>query len=254
MKIAKIILIGLLVLTAILFAIGFIFLKSQSMDLPKGTDPAGADAVAQSMLEALNKPAFDTIPYMKWNFAGRNQYVWDKANNTARVTMSEGNDVVLLDMTEVAGKAFQNGVEITGISANDLVQTAWANWCNDSFWMIAPFKVFDKGTTRTLVDLDEKDGDGRGLLVTYESGGVTPGDSYLWILDEHNIPVAYRMWVSNIPLAGARSSWGNWKTLYNGAMVSLEHDLGILQVKLTDVDAGQSLTDIGLKETALTAL
>jgi len=214
MKIAKWIILGLLGLTAILFIGGFLFIKSKSMDLPDGTNPTGGDQLAQAMLTAIDKPAFDTIKYMKWNFADRNQFVWDKQVNRARVTM--GDDMVLLDLNEITGKAYTNGIEVIGDGANELIQAAWANWCNDSFWLLAPFKVFDKGTKRTLVP---QEGQGMGLLVTYESGGVTPGDSYL-----------------------------DWKTLYNGARVSTEHDLSIFQLSLTDMDAGERLSDIGLDE------
>ena len=58
---------------------------------------------------------------------------------------------------------------------------AYSFFCNDSFWMIAPFKAFDEGVTRTIVM--SKEGN-QNLLVSYASGGVTPGDSYLWILDK----------------------------------------------------------------------
>jgi len=243
MKIAKWIILGLLGLTAILFIGGFLFIKSKSMDLPDGTNPTGGDQLAQAMLTAIDKPAFDTIKYMKWNFADRNQYVWDKQVNRARVTM--GDDMVLLDLNEITGKAYTNGIEVIGDGANELIQAAWANWCNDSFWLLAPFKVFDKGTKRTLVP---QEGQGMGLLVTYESGGVTPGDSYLWILNKDNTPSRWRMWVSNIPMGGALASWDDWKTLYNGARVSTEHDLSIFQLSLTDMDAGERLSDIGLDE------
>ena len=243
MKIAKWIFFGLLGLTAILFIAGFLFIKSKSIDLPTGTNPAGGDQLAEAMLTAINKPAFDTIPYMKWNFAGRNQYVWDKQANRARITM--GENMVLLDLNEITGKAYTKGIEVIGDGANKLIQEAWANWCNDSFWLLAPYKVFDKGTKRTLVP---QEGQGMGLLITYESGGVTPGDSYLWILNKDNTPSRWRMWVSNIPMGGALASWENWKTLYNGARVSTEHDLSIFQLSLTDMDAGESLSDIGLEE------
>ena len=154
--------------------------------------------------------------------------------------------MVLLDLNEITGKAYTKGIEVIGdMGANKLIQEAWANWCNDSFWLLAPYKVFDKGTKRTLVP---QEGQGMGLLITYESGGVTPGDSYLWILNKDNTPSRWRMWVSNIPMGGALASWENWKTLYNGARVSTEHDLSIFQLSLTDMDAGESLSDIGLEE------
>ncbi|MEZ4952350.1 MAG: hypothetical protein R2825_02080 [Saprospiraceae bacterium] len=30
----------------------------------------------------------------------------------------------------------------------------------------------------------------------YKTGGVTPSDSYVWLLDENGQPTAWKMWVS----------------------------------------------------------
>lgn len=56
--------------------------------------------------------------------------------------------------------------------------------------MVAPYKVFDKGVERTLIKTkNNKD----VLLVTYTSGGSTPGDSYLWLLDDNEKPNAFKI-------------------------------------------------------------
>ena len=78
----------------------------------------------------------------------------------------------------------------------EIIQTAQHFFNNDSFWLVAPYKVFEQGVERRIVDYDGK----KPLLVTYTSGGSTPGDSYLWILDENGFPTSYKMWVSLIPL------------------------------------------------------
>lgn len=243
MKLAKKILFAILGLILILFIAGIIFVKSKNKPLPVGEFPEQADQLAEEMLSALDKPGFDSINYIKWDFAGRNQYVWDKQDNDARVTM--GEEIVFLDLDEITGKAFSKGIEIVGPDKGEMIQKAWTNWCNDSFWLIAPYKVFDPGTTRSIVNLENG---GKGLLITYESGGVTPGDSYLWILNEENIPVKWKMWVSNIPWGGAVSTWENWTTVYSGAKIATKHNLGILQIIISDLEAGIQLSDIGIEE------
>jgi hypothetical protein len=83
-------------------------------------------------------------------------------------------------------------------------------------------------------------------MVSYSSGGVTPGDSYLWILDENNRPVAWKMWVKIIPIGGVRSSWADWVQLPTGAWVATSHKTAFLTSKITNLEAGMSLTDLGM--------
>ncbi|MBT8218596.1 MAG: hypothetical protein KJP00_02145 [Bacteroidia bacterium] len=241
MKLAKKILIGIIALILLLFIAGVVFIKSKNQPLPVGSNPEVADQLANDMLVALDKPGFDSTHYIKWDFAGRNQYVWDKVKNYAEITM--GYDIVLLNLNEITGKAYNRGIEIVGPAKDELIQKAWTNWCNDSFWLIAPYKVFDPGTNRSIVDLEDGK---KGLLVSYASGGVTPGDSYLWILNSNNVPGQWKMWVSNIPWGGAVSTWEDWITLYSGAKIATKHNLGIIQVIISDLMAGEDLSAIGL--------
>jgi hypothetical protein len=96
---------------------------------------------------------------------------------------------------------------------------------------VAPYKVRDPGTERKVVNTKM----GKGLLVTYTSGGVTPGDSYLWILDQNNRPVKWKMWVSIIPLGGLEFTWEDWQK-HEGAWFAPTHvgPLGA-SVNLTDL-------------------
>ena len=83
---------------------------------------------------------------------------------------------------------------------------AYEYFINDSFWLVAPFKVRDKGVTRSTVELKN----GRGLLVSYSSGGLTPGDSYLWIINNDGFPTSWKLYTSNVPIGGLEIGWGGW--------------------------------------------
>ena len=114
-----------------------------------------------------------------------------------------------------------------------MVKTAIDFFNNDSFWLAAPFKAFDPGTERSIVNL--KDGR-KGLMVTYTSGGTTPGDTYVWILDENDRPTAIKMWVQILPLGGMEFTWENILTLPSGALIAQDHLLyGGMNVNLTNV-------------------
>ncbi|MGS0527908.1 hypothetical protein ACU8V7_24695 [Zobellia nedashkovskayae] len=93
---------------------------------------------------------------------------------------------------------------------------------NDSFWLVAPFKVFDSGTQRSLVTLEDGS---NALMITYSSGGSTPGDSYLWHLGPNGLPESYQMWVSIIPIGGLKATWDDWKIMESGAFLPTSHKL-----------------------------
>ena len=114
-----------------------------------------------------------------------------------------------------------------------MVDTSWDFFNNDSFWLCAPYKVFDPGTARSIVTLN----DGRkGLKITYTSGGTTPGDSYVWILDDNYTPIAVKMWVSILPIGGIEFTWENYIYLSSGAMIAQDHWLyGAVNIDITNV-------------------
>jgi len=238
-KILKWILIVFLVLLVGLF----IATKVMSKSLPTGKTGPAADTLAAKILDRIDKQAWDSLPYISWTFfGGTNHYVWDKVNNKASVSWS-GYDVIL-DLDDYYNNSIaksEDGAILSGDARNAAIQTAWMLWCNDSFWLYAPYKLNDKGVTRSVITEDDKE----GLLVTYESGGTTPGDSYLWWVDETGLPTSYDMWTSIIPIKGINATWTNWKELPGGAMIAQSHKLGPIEMSLTDVKAGSTLASVG---------
>ena len=205
--------VGLILLMGVLYA----GVLQASEPLPKGKPSAEADTLAKEMMTALNKEAWDSTASVSWTFKGVHHYVWDKENKT--VTVAWDDHEVLLKPDEQSGEV-KNGAEFSTKKKDKLVSTAIDYFNNDSFWLCAPFKAFDPGTVRSIVTLK----DGReGLMVTYTSGGSTPGDSYVWILDEKNRPTEVKMWVAIIPIKGIAFSWENYVTLSSGAMLAQDH-------------------------------
>jgi len=230
----------LAILIAVLIAGVFIFGWMANEKMPIGTTSPEADAKANQMLQAINQAAWDSTTYVQWSFPGGHDYLWDKDRNLVRVEWGENK--VLLNTKTVSGKAFVNGQVQEGKKANDLVQKAWGFFCNDSFWLNAPTKVFDPGTSRSLVTL--KDGR-KGLMIKYASGGVTPGDTYVWVMDENGLPVAWKMWVKIIPIGGIESSWEDWVTLSTGAKIAQAHATAGPTLKLTNVKGAMDWNTIG---------
>ncbi len=196
------------------------------MSLPDGKEGEEAERVADKMLEAVGYEEYKQLEKISWTFRGVNHHEWDKTERTVKSSF-DGNEVIL---------NFKTGehkvLNTAGTASNDeLITQAIGHFYNDSFWLVAPFKIRDKGVTRKLVETD----DGRGLLVTYHSGGVTPGDSYLWVLDDTYRPKYWRIWTSNVPIPGMKFEWSDWED-YRGAMLSVTHPaFGPLSIDITDL-------------------
>jgi len=207
--------------------------------LPEGETGIQAEQLTDDMFASLNKPAWEDLDFIKWSFRGAHHYIWDKQENRAKISWEDFE--VLMDLNEVSGEAYQAGSLLDGAERDEAIDKAWDYWCNDSFWLIAPFKARDPGTTRKYVKLD----DGmRGLLVQYESGGVTPGDAYLWAIDDTGFPRYYKMWVSIIPIGGVKATWEKWKD-FQGVMIATQHEMGPLKIPVEGIVVGNSLTKIG---------
>lgn len=222
---------GVLAVLALSLVIAFFTFNKKN---PSGQSGEAADQLAQKMMQAINKPAWDSTSWVKWTYADRNSIVWDKKNGQAQVTWDEFR--VVLSTADQSGSAFKNGVELHGEAAEETLQSAWSRFCNDSFWLNAPAKAFDAGTQRSLVPL--KNGK-MGLKIQYLEGGVTPGDSYLWELDDNGLPINYEMWVKILPLGGLSATWEDWVTLPTGAKIATLHQIGgSLGAKVTHLEAG----------------
>ena len=207
-------LLAMAVFAIILICIAFMLHE----DRPVGTPGPAADALARQMERAVDRDAWETTRAIQWVFAGGHDYVWDRERDYVRLKWR--NKVVLLRTANKTGRAWKNDKEVHGEQRDIMLKRAWALWINDSFWLNPVTKFFDPGVERSLVQM--KDGR-QGLLITYTSGGVTPGDAYLWLMDEAGLPNEWRMWVNIFPVGSIANSWEGWVTLSTGAKISKTH-------------------------------
>ena len=210
--------------------------------LPSGKSGEPAEVLADKMLLAVGKKSWDAIPYITWTFKGNRDYLWDKFNHQAEIKWDDF--VVIMNLENQQGVARKAGKVMEGKEKQEALDKAWSNYANDSFWLNAPVKVRDAGTSRSVVEMSDGTD---GLMVKYSSGGVTPGDSYLWVLDESGLPLYWKMWVSIIPVGGMEATWSDWKD-FDGAKIATKHDLGSFTIEITNLKIGDSLPAMGMQE------
>lgn len=210
---------------------GFLYLKFNE-PLPQGTEGEGADTVARTMLDALNHDAYNATDVIRWNYDNRHSYTWYKSENRCEVFWSHIK--VDLDLNhKQKSKVYVAEQIYEGVEKKDYVNRALKFFNNDSFWVVAPYKVFDAGVTRKLVTTEDGND---ALLVTYTKGGSTPGDSYLWHFEPDGRPKSFQMWVDILPIDGLEASWADWTTTTTGAILPTSHKLLVFEFGIFDID------------------
>ncbi len=206
---------------------GFLYLKYDE-DLPTGQQGIEADALAQKMLNVLDHDAYKATDYIEWTYENRHHFKWFKSEDRCEVYWKDFK--VNLDLKNLSNSnVFVADQSYNGVEKQKLIEKAEAYFNNDSFWVVAPYKVFDPGTERRLVTTEAGK---KALLVTYTKGGTTPGDSYLWHLDDTGKPEGYQMWVDILPIQGLYSSWSDWTTTESGAQLPTFHKLLFLGLQI----------------------
>lgn len=207
--------------------------------LPKGTNMEIADDIAQKVLSATNAAAWENTRFVRWTFAANHHFLWDKKRHYVQVKWDDA-EVLLYTQKLQRSVAFSNGRMLDGDEKSKLIQKAWEFFCNDSFWLCAHTKLFDPGTKRYLIEGKQN----KHVMVQYSSGGVTPGDTYVWNLDDNFRPVSYEMWVSIIPIGGLKAGWNEWTETSTGAWLPKSHSLGPLTIAISDLSTSQSIESL----------
>ena len=230
----KKVLLAIVAILILLLVVGY-FIANEK--LPEGDRYEEADALAKKMLLAVNDSAWQETGAVSWTFMGSHDHLWDRHRHLARVQWKSYE--ALVDLNKIDGVVYKDGEALEGKKADKMIRRAWKYWVNDSFWLNPVSKAFDDGVQRSLVDFK----DGRtGLRVSYSSGGNTPGDTYVWFLDENALPTSWKMWVSIIPIGGLEVPWNSWITTETGVVICNIHDAAV------DLELGEVKTAFTLEE------
>jgi hypothetical protein len=203
---------------------GGIYYFANNESLPEGKKGKEADALANKMLKAIDNDTYKNTQILEWSFRGKHFYKWQKQENI--VTISWDKNKVILHTNEPQKSTIF--VEDIKVENTEILKKAITFFNNDSFWLIAPYKTFDAGTERRIVNYNGKE----ALLVTFTSGGTTPGDSYLWILDKDFIPTSFKMWAKIIPIGGVYATWSDLKKTASGIKLPTKHQLSLFGMEL----------------------
>ena len=122
-----------------------------------------ADSVAMRAYEAAGGPeAMAALPYLRFDFGverdGERQtvarHLWNRETGDYRVEWTGGADsnyVALFNVGTREGQVFLNGDSLGAEAKAARLDEAYRRFINDSYWLLAPVKLFDPGVNRAYV-------------------------------------------------------------------------------------------------------
>ncbi|MBX2810370.1 MAG: hypothetical protein KTR25_01110 [Myxococcales bacterium] len=217
----------------------FFLITAYSKTRPTTGDETKANAVLAEVHEALNMDAWRETGAIRWNFAGRQKHIWDRRRHLSQV--SWGKYKVLQSLDRQTSLVYENGTLVEGEKARVARERAWAFFINDSFWLQPFDNLQQEGIRRSVVSWNGED----ALFIEYLSGGLTPGDAYLWLIDKNtHLPHGWHMWVKILPIGGLWTSWEDWAALSTGAQIATKHKFPIFNLQITEIAAAPDIQSL----------
>lgn len=150
-----------------------------------------ADSIALQLYEGLGgHEAWAALPYLHFTFAVAREgqatttyrHFWNRMTGDYRFErQGPGGEpyVVLFNLNTMQGQAYLKSIPEDSLHTADLIEEAHRRHINDSYWLLAPLKVFDEGVNRRYV-ADSSDTVHDVLHLSFGNVGLTPGDQY-WL-------------------------------------------------------------------------
>jgi len=223
--------------------------------LPVGQPGEAAENLAQKMLKAADYEKWQSVAAVGLTFRGDDQVFWDKKRKLVEVRFKKN----LVQFSEVTGKSvcYEDERRLTDECA-ELTAAAVKRFYNHTFWINPAFHIMSPGAARELVaDTSAEGAEKEKLLVRFASGGSTPGDTYLFTLDDEGKIANMRMWVSILMIKGIKAAFSDYRNI-EGVRIAHHHKVGgLASVDLSDVrlfaqypeggkpDRFQGLLDLG---------
>jgi hypothetical protein len=151
------------------------------------------------------------------------QHVWNVAAGTDEVKWKDKQ-----------GKDHQVTANLVAPASDDEGKTAYARWVNDSYWLLAPLKIRDRGVKVEAGGLKDLNGVAcETVRLKFDNVGLTPTDQYVLYIDpKTKLPLAW----DYIPQSGTgmQATWEKFQ-LFGGLNLATEHNFNGKTIKLADI-------------------
>ncbi len=198
-----------------------------------------ADRVAHELVAALGgEAAWEKARQLRFDFVVEREgtrvaefhHVWDRYTGDYRLLGSDKSGApfaVYFNVNSRDGSAFVNGRAVEGEEKKKLLESAYGRFINDTYWLLAPWKVFDPGVHRDYEG--EKTGPDGALCdvvrLSFDNVGLTPKDVYwFWVTRDGRRMVQWQYVLEGAQEEPTTALWKDWKT-FGGISLSIEKAL-----------------------------
>ena len=158
-------------------------------------------------------------------------HYWDRWKGRYRVDgVDEGAPYsVYFDVNTRAGSAYVGGKKVDDAAKQKKwLDDAYGAFINDSYWLLAPFKVFDPGVTLSDAGQDKgPNGEACDVLkVTFGNVGLTPKDMYWLYVDRaSHLLVEWKYVLKGEDKPPTAFAWSDWKKVGSIRLASMRKGL-----------------------------
>ncbi len=195
-----------------------------------------ADAVGKELIAAMGGEAswekarqfqFDFVVVKDDQAVARFAHAWDRYTGDYRlkgVDKAGAPYTVYFNVNTKQGRAWVNGVAVQGAEKDKRIEAAYGRFINDTYWLLAPWKIFDPGVN--LAYDGEKPCPGGGacdvLKLSFEGVGLTPRDVYwLWITKDGRRMLQWQYVLGGASDPPTTAAWKDWQKM-GGIMLSMD--------------------------------
>ena len=214
-----------------LFALLFVVAGTLRPGLGLADEDSGkAGQLAQAVWQANGGENWPKVKTIDFTFAVEKsgkmafsaEHHWDVAAQTDHVKW-KGKDVT---------------VNLAAPASDENAKAAYARWVNDSYWLLAPLKLKDRGVNLADEGVKEMDGAQREVLrLSFGAVGLTPNDQYKLYIDPATKLVTAWDYIEK-PGESMHGTWEDYRES-GGLKLATEHKMDggtrirILNLKVT---------------------
>lgn len=199
--------------------------------LPTTFDPSRSDAaavrIAEKMLQAVGAEQFEqAAKFISFRYILRaggqirveRTHLWNRTSGDYQIEWQDrdgDSHQVKFNLNGNNVQAMLNGRAITAtLALKEYLQRAFAVFANDTYWLLAPFKVMDPGAELHYLGREEiDDRPCETIKLTFDRVGLTPQNQLKLYIDAETFRLLRWDFYKTASAEPRPAVWSEWKTL-----------------------------------------